>query len=124
MKNTPTDSTNLLAPINSFTDYPELVEVIERCRETASTRILRLPLARAKMGQAASTFWAAVKRQELPPPINISIRSVGWLESELDAVISARIFATRTGRPIDIVQFIKALTVPQVRNRDALATKK
>jgi len=91
---------------------PELLKIIDRCRATISTRILRLPVAKAKMGQATSTYWAAVKRGELPPPISISQRSVGWLESELDAVIAARMFATRTGRRVDMAQFVRALIRP------------
>lgn len=102
-----------LVSVSCLAQHPALLEIIQRCREIVSTRILRLPTATVKMGLATSTFWAAVKFGTLPPAISISTRSVGWLESELDAVIAARLFASRTGQSVDMIEFVSALTRPQ-----------
>jgi predicted DNA-binding transcriptional regulator AlpA len=102
---------------SDFSDYlakhPELLEIISRSQATVSTRILRLPQAMEKMGrQGKSAFYAGVKLGMLPSSIPISVRSRGWLESELDAVIAARRLSSRTGQPIDMAKFVQALTQP------------
>jgi prophage regulatory protein len=111
---TKTTTKDRLGFASSLAEHPELSEIIRRCRNIVSTRILRLPIAKAKMGHASSTFWAAVKKGELPKSVAISVRSVGWLESELDAVIAARLFSSRTGQPIDIIEFVRVLTRPRI----------
>lgn len=90
-------------------DYPELQELIRRCRELVNIRILRLPQVKAKTGLAYSTIWKASSDGTLPPPFSIGTKSVGWLEHELDAVIAARLFASRSGQPVDFQAFVALL---------------
>jgi predicted DNA-binding transcriptional regulator AlpA len=87
----------------------ELQELIQQVKQCNKRKALRLQQLSEKVGQANSTIWKYVKDGLLPPPIQLGARSVGWLESEIDAVISARLFATRSGKPVDIKQFVAQL---------------
>ena len=51
-------------------------------RANKAQSVLRLP---------KSTFYSQISEGLLPPPIRLGKRSVGWLESEINAVIRARI---------------------------------
>ena len=53
--------------------------------------ILRLKAVKSRTGLSRSTIYLAVKNDLFPKPINIGIRSVGWIESEISAWILARI---------------------------------
>jgi prophage regulatory protein len=53
--------------------------------------ILRLPAVKLRTGKSRSSIYDAVARGEFPKPISIGVRSVGWLEAEINAWISARI---------------------------------
>ena len=55
------------------------------------TRLLRRAEVEVRTGLKRSSIYAAIKAGTFPKPIAISARSVGWLEGELDAWISARI---------------------------------
>ncbi|MBX9722093.1 MAG: AlpA family phage regulatory protein [Candidatus Obscuribacterales bacterium] len=90
-------------------DYPELQELIRHCRETNNVCVLRLPQVKAKTGLANSTIWKATLEGTLPPPLSIGTKSVGWLDSELNAVIAARLFAARSGQQVDIKAFVTQL---------------
>jgi len=100
-------------------DYPELLELIRLGRAMVNVHVLRIHQVKAKTGLANSTIWKCAKNGTLPPPLSISTGSVGWLESELDAVIAARLFASRTGNAVDIVAFVKMLTLPNDFNLSA-----
>lgn len=91
----------------------ELQELILRARELVNDRILRLPQTSEKLGQANSTTWKYVKDGILPPPIRLGPRSVGWLESEINAVIAAKVFASRSQQPIDMKVFVSLLIACQ-----------
>lgn len=54
-----------------------------------SERILRLTEVKLRTGLSRSTIYLAVKNDQFPKPINIGIRSVGWLESEINSWISS-----------------------------------
>lgn len=56
----------------------------------ASPTILRLPQVVAKLGLRRSSIYSQCGEGLLPPAIQIGARAVGWISSELDAVISAR----------------------------------
>lgn len=88
---------------------PELQELIARVKQAPSDCILRLPQMKAKTGHAGSTIWKYVKDGLLPPPIRVGPRHVGWIESEIDAIIAAQVFASRLDEVIDIKSFVALL---------------
>lgn len=53
--------------------------------------ILRLPRVLFKSGYSRSTLYAYINRGLYPKPIKLGARSVGWPESEVDAINAARI---------------------------------
>ena len=57
--------------------------------------ILRLPEVKARTGLSRSTIYLRIAEGKFPPPINLGERSVGWVESEIDAWIATRIEASR-----------------------------
>ena len=57
--------------------------------------ILRLPAVIEKTGLSRSTIYAGIQKGTFPAPVNLGLRSVGWLESEIDAWIESRINARR-----------------------------
>ena len=60
---------------------------------TALTRILRLPEVIARVGLRRPTIYLHISKGTFPKQINLGPRAVGWLESEIDAWIAARIRA-------------------------------
>ena len=54
-------------------------------------RIVRLPEVRAISGLSRSSIYAHVRHGLFPRPILLGRRMVGWRESEVAAVIAARI---------------------------------
>jgi prophage regulatory protein len=55
-----------------------------------STKIIRLPQAISKTGLSRSTIYALIQRGEFPKQVKLSIRSIGFIESEIDQWISDR----------------------------------
>jgi prophage regulatory protein len=53
--------------------------------------ILRLPQVRARTGLSRSSIYLALSRGEFPQRIGLGQRAVGWLESDIENWISARI---------------------------------
>jgi len=102
---------------NGSTNFPPGVELnqvylamIRRAARASEHNILRLPAVVKKTGRASSTIWRDVKAGTFVPPIYIGERSVGWLQHEIDAVLQARAYATRSGTAIDIKNFVELLT--------------
>ncbi len=58
-------------------------------------RLLRIHQVCDRTGLSRSTVYELVSAHELPKPIRISARSVGWLESEIEAFIRSRIARSR-----------------------------
>ncbi len=52
--------------------------------------ILRAPVVQKATGLPKSSFYAQIAEGLLPPPIRMGKRSVGWLESEINAIVFAR----------------------------------
>ncbi|KIX57438.1 helix-turn-helix transcriptional regulator [Burkholderia pseudomallei] len=63
--------------------------------EQKPKRILRIADVCGKVGMPRSTIYRAVTRGEFPAPIKLGEKASGWLESELDAWIDARVAASR-----------------------------
>jgi len=57
--------------------------------------ILRLPIVKARTGLSRSTIYERIADGQFPKPISLGARAVGWLESELDSWVQARIEASR-----------------------------
>lgn len=60
-----------------------------------SKAILRLNATLAKTGLSRSVLYSEISKGNFPKQINLSERSVGFLESEVDAWIDERIKASR-----------------------------
>jgi prophage regulatory protein len=58
-------------------------------------RILRLPAVKARCGLSRSTLYNRIATGDFPPSVALGARSVGWVESEINAWIAARIDASR-----------------------------
>ncbi|MCO1361319.1 helix-turn-helix transcriptional regulator [Burkholderia multivorans] len=63
--------------------------------EQKPKRILRIEDTCIKVGMPRSTLYRAVARGEFPQPIKLGVKASGWLESEVDAWIDARVAASR-----------------------------
>ena len=64
--------------------------------QNSSKRIIRQKEVSDKLGLSKATIWTYVRtRDDFPKPIRLGANSVGWLESEIDAFIDARITASR-----------------------------
>jgi len=57
--------------------------------------ILRLPQVLAKTGLARSTIYERIKAGEFPQPISLGGRASGFLSSEVDEWIAARVAESR-----------------------------
>ncbi len=64
---------------------------------TSSTApsILRRPQVEARTGLARSTIYDRIKAGTFPAPISLGEKAVGWIESEIDAWLNARIEESR-----------------------------
>jgi prophage regulatory protein len=58
-------------------------------------KIIRLQAVKARCGLSRSTLYNRMAAGEFPSPIALGARSVGWVESEINAWIVARINASR-----------------------------
>lgn len=54
-------------------------------------RILRLPAVINVYGKSRSTIYDEINRGLIPPPVSLGGRAIGFVESEIDALIRARI---------------------------------
>lgn len=54
-------------------------------------KILRLPEVSQTVGFSRSHLWRLVKQGKFPQPIPLGPNSRGWLESEVQAFIAARV---------------------------------
>ena len=60
-----------------------------------STYIIRLPKAIEKTGLSRSSIYSLINAGAFAPKIQISIRAIGFLESDIDAWIAARVAASK-----------------------------
>jgi prophage regulatory protein len=54
-------------------------------------RVLRFPEVKMRSGMSRSTIYLRIAERLFPRPISLGPRMVGWPESEVDALIDARI---------------------------------
>ncbi len=57
--------------------------------------VLRLTAVKNRVGKSRSSIYLAIQRGEFPAPISLGARAVGWLESDIEEWISARIQASK-----------------------------
>ena len=58
---------------------------------TEKTRLIRRKEVQTKTGLCASSIYTLMKKGDFPQSLQISIRCVAWIESEVDQWISDRI---------------------------------
>ena len=58
--------------------------------------ILRLPEVVKSTGLARSTIYKKMSANEFPKPISLGVKSVGWLESDIQNWIQERISKSQT----------------------------
>lgn len=69
---------------------------------SSEKKILRLSNVKAKIGYSRSSIYAKISEGTFPSPIFLGPRSVGWLESEIDAWIEQRIaYSRNTNLPLN-----------------------
>ena len=57
--------------------------------------ILRLPAVKARTGLSRSTIYLRASEGTFPKPVSLGARAVGWLQSEIDDWLTARIKESR-----------------------------
>jgi prophage regulatory protein len=57
--------------------------------------IIRLPEVRKRTGLSRSSIYALIKQGKFKAPIHIGSRAVGWLSTDVDEYIDARVAASR-----------------------------
>lgn len=62
--------------------------------QTALT-ILRRKQVEARTGLSRSSIYDRIKQGTFPAPISLGAKAVGWIESEIDAWLNARIQESR-----------------------------
>jgi len=68
---------------------------MEQENQQAKERILRLADVKARTGLSRSTIYLNISNGIFPHHISLGARCVGWLESEIDNWIAARIQKSR-----------------------------
>ena len=64
-----------------------------RCGSQNSIRILRLPEVVDRVGLKRASIYLRVAHGSFPKQISLGVRAVGWLESEIDTWLAARVSA-------------------------------
>jgi prophage regulatory protein len=62
------------------------------------TKLIRINEVLLKTGKAKSSLYKDIAEGNFPKPIKIGIRSVAWIESEVDSYISNRISQSRNSQ--------------------------
>lgn len=88
---------------------PELRRVVSEIRARQSDRILRHSQLKPLCGRANSTIHADIAKGVFPPGFPIGVRATGYSANEIDAWITAHLFASRSKTPIDMKAFVSLL---------------
>ena len=93
-----------------FGQLPEpIIAIIRRHKTRCDVSMLSAQKTATKAGIGVSTLWRDLKEGRFVPPIQISVRRVAWVESEIDALLDAKRLMSRSDINVDIRQFIYAL---------------
>lgn len=71
-----------------------------------TSRILRKPQVKVATGVSNSTLYLHIKAGLFVPGVNLSARSVGWPEGEVQAIVAARVAGKTEG---DIKSLVSSL---------------
>lgn len=63
---------------------------------STSNTVLRLPIVKARTGLARSTIYLRMSQGTFPKQVSLGARTVGWVESEIEAWLSNRITESRS----------------------------
>lgn len=63
--------------------------------QSSNVRIIRLPRTIEKTELSRSTIYSLIKAGDFPKQVHLSPRTMGFLESEVDAWIADRVAASR-----------------------------
>jgi prophage regulatory protein len=63
--------------------------------KTNNQKILRLRAVKDWTGLSRSTIYAMMKSHSFPQNIQLGLRSVGWLDSDIDAWIDSKVAASK-----------------------------
>jgi predicted DNA-binding transcriptional regulator AlpA len=88
---------------------PELQKIIHMIRARSSDSILRHSQLRSKCGRAPSTIHADIVSGVFPPGFAIGPRATGYSANEIDAWISACLYASRNTAHVNMKAFIALL---------------
>ncbi|MRW87538.1 AlpA family phage regulatory protein [Pseudoduganella sp. FT26W] len=88
---------------------PKFQELIDAAQASPNRSLLKLPETAKRSAMGESTIWRDVSRMTFVPPIRISIRSVAWIEAEVDALLAAKALISRTGAKVNLADFVTAL---------------
>jgi predicted DNA-binding transcriptional regulator AlpA len=87
----------------------EFLVLIKEAQANKTRVFIKVARAAEKSAIGVSTIWRDVKRGVFVPPVRISSRNVAWVEAEVDALLAAKTLIYRTGKKIDLAQFVAAL---------------
>lgn len=65
--------------------------------DVRAPRILRLPEVRSRTGMSRSSIYLAIQRGEFPLQVQLTTRSVGWREEEINLWVEARLPCSKAG---------------------------
>jgi len=68
--------------------------------QSTARQVLRLPEVMRRTGKRRTSLLQAIQRGEFPKPIRLGARAIGFIQSEVDAWIDARM-AERDGQEGD-----------------------
>ena len=60
-------------------------------KQEMKERFIRLPEVKLRTGLSRSTIYEDINKGIFPRPVSLGMRCVGWLESEIESWIMARI---------------------------------
>ena len=66
------------------------------------SRILRIKDVIKKTGLSKSTMYMEIERGHFPKPVQLTRRSVGWLESEVEQWVASRLPVGEKNSSVDI----------------------
>src|SRR5262245_28507908 len=72
----------------------------QKRKQRKSRRIRRMPEVEALTGLSRSTIYEGIVAGTFPAPVPLGARSVGWLESEIEDWIDARVAARDAGTAV------------------------
>lgn len=64
-------------------------------RTQTALAILRRPQVQARIGLSRSTLYDRIRAGTFPAPVSLGGKAVGWIESEVDAWLTAQIEKSR-----------------------------